>query len=116
MNFDAAIVAHTSWKNKFKSYFEHNDISLDNDEIESDQKCTLGQWIYSEGQKWNSSASFAMLRTRHAEFHRAAANLLRKVAAGESVDEELCVGSRSEFSKCTADVVKALVQMREEAK
>jgi len=35
--------------------------------------------------------------------------------AGESVAEELEVGSRSEFSKATAGVVNALARLKKEA-
>jgi hypothetical protein len=116
MNFDDAIVAHTSWKNKLRTYLAKKDGLLNPAEIQSDQQCPLGQWIYGEGQKWKAKLSFGTLKARHAEFHAAAATLVRKANAGQPVDEELFLGSRSEFSKCTADVISALVKMREETK
>ncbi len=114
MDFDSAIVAHTTWKNKLKAYFEKNDGSLNSADVQSDQKCELGQWIHGEGTKWNSKPAFAELKTRHAQFHAAAAALVRKVDSGGPIAEELTIGSGSEFSKCTSAVVNALVKLRDE--
>ena len=114
MNFDSAIVAHTTWKNKLKNYLEKKDGSLNAADVQSDQKCELGQWIHGEGSKWNQKPAFIDLRARHAQFHAAAAALVRKVDSGQSVNDDIIVGSGSEFSKSTAAVVKALVKLRDE--
>ena len=58
--------------------------------------------------------AFIELKTRHAQFHAAAAALVRKVDSGQSVNDDITVGSGSEFSKSTAAVVKALVKLRDE--
>ena len=116
MNFDNAIIAHTAWKNKLKGYLQKKDGSLNPDDIQSDKKCDLGQWICGEGRQLESDPSFLELRKKHAEFHIAAATLVRKMNAGESVGEELEVGSRSEFSKATAAVVNVLAKLKKEIK
>jgi len=51
MNFDNAIIAHTAWKSKLKGYLQKKDGSLNPDDIQSDKKCDLGQWIL-----WGRSA------------------------------------------------------------
>ena len=114
MNFDSAIVAHTSWKTKLKAYCDKKDGSLNAADAQSDQKCELGQWIHGEGKKWAQKPAFIELKSRHAQFHAAAAALIRKVDSGQSVTTELAVGSGSEFSKCTSAVVNALVKLRDE--
>jgi hypothetical protein len=114
MDFDSAIVAHTTWKNKLKNYLEKRDGSLNSADVQSDQKCELGQWIHGEGRKWNRKPAFIELKTRHAQFHAAAAALVRKVDSGLSVNDDIIVGSGSEFSKSTAGVVKSLVKLRDE--
>jgi|SRR5262252_9378676 len=115
MNFDNAITAHTAWKNKLKGYLQKKDGSLNPDDIQSDKKCELGQWIFGEGRQLESNPFFIELKKKHTEFHVAAATLVRKMNAGESVGEELEVGSRSEFSKATAGVVNALARLKKEA-
>jgi hypothetical protein len=42
MNFDDAIVAHSSWKNKLKLYLEKKDGSLNPAEIQTDQNARWG--------------------------------------------------------------------------
>jgi hypothetical protein len=114
MDFDGAIVAHTAWKNRLKAYFEKHDGSLSAAVVDLDEKCELGRWIYGEGKQWSQKPAFRELKNLHSQFHLAAAALVRKVNSGQAVDDELLVGSGSEFSKCTSAVVKALVKLRDE--
>ena len=95
---------------------QNKDGSLNPEDVQSDKKCELGQWIFGEGRHLESNPSFIELRKKHYEFHLAVAVLVRKMNAGGSITEELEVGSRSEFSKATADVVSALAKLKKQVK
>ncbi len=114
MDLDSAIVAHSSWKNKLKTYLEKKDGSLKASEVQSDQNCPLGQWIYGEGQKIGSDPTFRELKKQHTKFHTVAEGLVRKVDSGQSVAQDLEVGSKSEFLACTATVVNLLAKLKKE--
>lgn len=115
MDFEAAIAAHSAWKTKLKTYLKNPDRSLKASDIEVDNKCVLGQWIYGEGKKWNSTAGYSDLKTEHAEFHKAAAAVIRRADSGQSVSEEVAIGAASDFSTSSAAVVRSIVRMRQEA-
>ncbi len=115
MNFDEAVLAHSSWKQKLKLYVEKPDRSLDPATVALDNKCQLGEWLHGEGGKYAALPEFRTLTAEHARFHKAAAELVRKANRGETVDAEVALGASSEFAKSTSGVVNALVEMKKKA-
>ncbi len=99
MNFDDAIKAHSAWKMKLSNYISNPDKSLKHEEVCLDNKCELGKWIYSDGDKYNKESEFITLKNEHAKFHKAAAEVIKKADSGLSVSEEIQLGGSSEFSK-----------------
>jgi hypothetical protein len=115
MDFDHAIAAHSAWKAKLKAYLKNPDLSLKAADVERDDKCVLGQWIYGEGKQWMTLPSYSDLRIEHAKFHRAAAAVVRKADCGQSVTEEITLGARSDFTIASAAVVRTIMRIKQEA-
>jgi len=113
MNFDDAITAHSAWKLKLTSYLKHPDGSLKVEDIQSDSKCNLGQWIHGEGTKWASSPHYTELKAEHARFHKAAASVVRKADSGQAVAEEVALGAKSDFANASSAVVSAIMHMKQ---
>lgn len=116
MDFDEAIKAHAMWKMKLSTYLKNPDGSLKASDIQVDNKCQLGQWIHGEGAKWSSLPEYAILKTEHAKFHVAAAEVVRKADSGQDAREETALGSASDFSSASSAVVGAIMSMRQKAK
>lgn len=112
MDFDEAIKAHSAWKMKLGSYLRKPDQSLKAAEVAMDNKCDLGKWIYGEGAKHSALPEFATLKTEHAKFHKCAASVITQADAGKSMTEEVMLGSGSEFSTASSNVVGAIMKMR----
>ena len=114
MNFDQAIAAHSKWKAKLRSYIASPDGSLSAPEIALDNRCELGKWVAGEGAKYSSLSEFKSLRSQHARFHKAAAEIVRKADSGQNIAEEVALGAKSEFSSASADVVSAIMSLKAE--
>jgi hypothetical protein len=112
MDFDKAIAAHSQWKGKLATYLKKPDRSLQPNEISADNKCDLGKWIVADGAKMASDPEFSKLKSEHARFHKAAADIVRRANAGEAVAEETVLGSRSEFISASSAVVQALINIK----
>ncbi len=112
MNFDDAIRAHSSWKMKLASYLRKPDGSLKASEIQLDNKCELGRWIHGEGIRHANLPQFATLKTEHAAFHQAAAEVVRHADSGKDTAEETALGGKSAFSKASHSVIAALLEMK----
>jgi len=116
MNSDAAIVAHSEWKRKLKSYLSRPDQSLQAAEVGANDRCQLGQWMGGEGSKqYRTWPEFKKLITEHSHFHQTAAELVRRANNGEKVESELALGANSEFSKATSNVISAIAELRKKA-
>ena len=114
MNFDEAIAAHSAWKQKLALYLVKPDKSIDSTKLALDNQCDLGKWIYGEGGKLLTNQSFQELKKEHANFHRAAAEVVKRADAGQTVTEEIALGSKSAYAACSSKVVSALVRMKRE--
>ncbi len=85
-------------------------------EVEPDNRCELGQWIYGEGQSRHSaSPEFATLKVQHARFHSAAAVVLRRIEARTYTSEEASLGGSSPYSEASGACVSALMAMKRKA-
>lgn len=115
MDFDEAIKAHGAWKLKLSGYLKSPDGSLKAGDIQVDNKCALGQWIYGEGTKWSALPEFAALKSEHQKFHRAAAAVVQKADTGASVSEDIALGAKSDFASASSAVVSAIMAMRRKA-
>src|SRR6266704_4374696 len=101
MNFDEAVVAHSAWKRKLTAYLAKPDKSIDPARLEKDNNCELGKWIESQQAVYASNKTFGELRKKHADFHRAAADVVRRADAGQSVSAEVTLGGKSVYANCS---------------
>ena len=115
MDFDEAIKAHSTWKLKLGTYLRKPDGSLKSAEVQLDNKCALGQWIYGEGSKWKSLAEYETLKLEHMKFHKAASAVVQKADSGASVAEEIALGGNSDFANASSSVVAAIMAMKRKA-
>ncbi len=113
MDFDKAILAHRHWKERLNQYLAAPDRSLSAAEVGEDTRCELGKWLYGEGTKFSRLPEYEHLRTEHARFHKAAADVIRKADSGKNVSGETALGGHSEFSAASTMVVRAIMSLRE---
>ena len=112
MDFNKAIKAHSNWKLRLSAYAGIRDGTLKPEEIEADNKCALGRWIYGKGTRWARLPEYTILKTEHAVFHIAAAEVVRKINSGNNVDVEIAPRSNSTYEKTSLSVVATLVEMK----
>lgn len=116
MDFDKAIAAHSQWKGKLSTYLRKPDHSLQPTDVSADNKCDLGKWIVADGAKLATDPEFSKLKTEHARFHKAAADIIRRANAGEKVAEETALGAHSDFVSASSAVVQALMHIKAKVK
>lgn len=107
-DFDTAIEAHRAWKVKLRTAIANKD-RLDADTITCDDKCALGKWIHGDGgHQWGSRPLFQKLQDKHAEFHQCAGTVARKINAGQYDHADQLLGSGSDFSNVSMEVLTML--------
>lgn len=83
MNFLEIISAHVRWKQRLRDYIQHKAEPLDPAIIGRDDQCTLGKWLYGEGQIYAHTHNFDKVRIEHAAFHKHAAAVVTFVNRGD---------------------------------
>jgi hypothetical protein len=112
MDFDHAIAAHSSWKQKLSNYLREPDRSLDPSEVSSDSRCDLGKWLAGEGKKFMRHPEYGAVVSEHARFHKAAPEIVRRANAGEHLVDETALGGKSDFASASTAVVRSLVALK----
>jgi len=115
MDFDTAIRAHSDWKLKLSAYLRSPNGTLKVADIQVDNMCALGKWIYSDGVKFKDMPEYQKLKAEHAMFHKAAADVVRKADSGQSTNEDTAIGGKSEFARSSTQVVMAILAMKNKA-
>jgi hypothetical protein len=113
MNLDEAIAAHSAWKQKLAVYVAKPDKSIDVATLGKDNQCDLGKWIASEAAHYASEPVFQELCNVHANFHHAAAAIVRRADAGEKVSVDVSLGAKSTYADLSRKVVQAILRMKQ---
>jgi hypothetical protein len=116
MDYDQAIRAHSNWKTRLRNYIRNPDRSMVASEVARDDVCELGCWIRGHGQSLARLPAFPKLQSAHAEFHRAAAEIIVRANAGDHMDDSVTFGATSQFGLKSMEVVEGLLRLRQQAK
>lgn len=112
-DFEAAIKAHVDWKMKLSRYLKNPDNSLDHKVVCKDNTCALGQWMYGEGQAYKAFGPdlFETVRSSHAEFHKAAGEIVRMINVRDFKAAERLLGPSGSYLKISSETVRLLTEL-----
>ncbi|MBL0147461.1 MAG: cache domain-containing protein [Ideonella sp.] len=111
-DFDKAIDAHRQWKVTLRRAIADRE-RLDADTLCKDDQCPLGQWIHGPGGKqWAHKPRFVELTERHAEFHREAGGVAKRINSGAYGEAERLIGSGSRFALVSTEVATLLTRAK----
>ncbi|MBI4987612.1 MAG: CZB domain-containing protein [Rhodocyclales bacterium] len=75
---DAALQAHAAWRTRFKDYLSGR-TAFDTELAGVTDQCAFGRWLASEGYRLMPSEIHGQIQEVHAEFHRVAGEIVRKI-------------------------------------
>lgn len=81
-----ALDSHIRWKSRLKHFIAgDSQEDLQADRVAADDQCTLGKWLNGiGGERFGKSPAYAVLKARHAHFHRCAGEVLAVAARGDT--------------------------------
>ncbi len=115
MDFEGAIQAHVAWKGRLLAYVNGGGEALDAGVVGRDDACALGKWIHSEGARYAGRLSFATVKSHHATFHRAAADVVRAAQSGDKA-KALALIDGPAYVRASADTIAAIRALQESIK
>ncbi len=111
VDFDAIVDAHQQWSKKLRRAIEGRSDPQNPAVVSRDDQCALGAWIYGAGSTLLAQSAHAGLRTKHAQFHQCAGDVLRHVIAGERGKAERLLAER--FTPLSRDTVAQIRQLEQ---
>jgi methyl-accepting chemotaxis protein len=115
MNFDDAIAAHIKWKVRLSQFIDGTSTEqLKSDTICRDNLCDLGKWIYGDGAKYKALPHYKDLVSKHANFHRCAGDVVKKVETGDRPGAKASLAGV--FATASKETVAAIMELKKEAK
>ncbi len=116
LNFQKWIEAHRQWRLRLQSYLDgRSQEQLDETAICHDNRCELGKWIHSNGQKfYGDEATFQRLTSDHAAFHRAAGDVVSVYKSKGDRDARRVLNG--DFDLCSMRVIEGLEQLERRVK
>lgn len=112
-SFDAlgAMTVHQAWSGRLKNVLDgRSSESLDPNTVGREDLCTLGKWIQGSGQSCCAhQKEFPKLRSRHSDFHRMAAEILKAHQQGDSTRARSLLDK--EFRALSQEVVGILTHL-----
>lgn len=77
---ETVLHAHAAWREHFRDILNGR-TKFDLDEISAADKCFFGNWLEHEGKRCVAPELHAEISAVHAEFHRVAADIIKKIKA-----------------------------------
>lgn len=114
MNFDDAIAAHIKWKVRLSQFIDGSSgEQLKSDTVCKDNLCDLGKWIYGEGVQFKGLPHYRDLVGKHANFHRCAADVVKKVETNDKPGAKSLLSGP--FAIASKETVTAIMELKREA-
>ncbi len=109
VDFDGIVDAHLQWSKKLRRVVEGRSEPQDPAVVSRDDQCAFGVWMDGDGRTLLADAAHATLRTKHAQFHQCAGDVLRHVIAGERDQAERLLAER--FRSLSNETVAQIRQL-----
>jgi Chemoreceptor zinc-binding domain len=112
LDIDVAIGAHKNWKDRLSMYLEGKSTEdLRPEVICHDDRCDLGKWIHSDGEKQlGKYAMFSELRAVHKMFHQQASSVVALHQTGKVDAAKWLLDG--EYTKTSERIIRRLEDLK----
>jgi methyl-accepting chemotaxis protein len=112
VDFDEFVYLHKQWSKRLRRVLEGRSEPQDPEVAACDDRCSLGEWIYGEGQRFERAAAYQKLREKHAAFHQCAGDILRHVIKGEADQADQTFSKR--FGPLSRETIAEIRRLEQE--
>lgn len=113
MDIETLIKQHQEWKEELRSYLKNPDGKLKCEEVEQDNLCEMGRWIYGEGMSVIPAHMYQEVVEKHKRMHLEAGRIIRRIEQGKEVTPELALNENMPLGLMTVAVYEMLGKLRE---
>jgi len=109
-SFVDAEKAHGKWKMRLIDYINgRSHESFDISAVSCDDKCPLGQWIYSNAAMYGSLPEYKKLKDEHMHFHTSVGEIVENAQNGDTASAKKLLGA--DFARHSKSTISAIREM-----
>lgn len=109
------IGAHGLWKQRLLDAIATGKSQWSPDTVCQDNQCDFGKWLYATNVVDRKSPHFEMVKNLHAQFHKAAGEVLRLALAGKKTEASTAIGDHSPYRELSTKLTKEMMAWRDKA-
>jgi len=109
----AAIAAHGAWKRRLAAAITSGTDVSTPDRVRVDNACDFGKWLYGADLATRTDPHYAEIKDLHAQFHRAAADVLAMALAGRKTDAQKATTPGSTFASISGQLTTRMMAWNE---
>ncbi len=111
-SLDHAIAAHAKWKFRLREAIKTGKSEWTVETVGPDDRCEFGQWLNALLLSDRMSKDWRDAKTLHAQFHRAAADVLKSALAGHKAEADASMAPGGEFADVSTRLVRSLIDWK----
>ncbi|MHC5114508.1 MAG: CZB domain-containing protein [Planctomycetota bacterium] len=113
-NIVRAVAAHAKWKYELRQAIATGTSKWTVPTVRVDDRCEFGTWLRSLPPSEQDDEHWRTVHARHAEFHRAAADVLVLALAGRREEAEAAIAPDSRFAEASKKLTLAMMSWKYE--
>ncbi len=107
-SLDHAIAAHAKWKFRLREAIKTGQSEWTVDTVRPDHLCEFGQWLNALPLSDRMSTHWKEVKALHAQFHGAAAEVLKSALAGHKAEADTAMAPGGGFADVSMRLVRTL--------
>jgi hypothetical protein len=111
-SLDHAIAAHAKWKFRLREVIKTGQSEWTVETVRPDDRCEFGQWLNALPLADRMSKEWRETKALHAQFHGAAAEVLRSALAGHKPEAETAMAPGGAFADVSMKLVRVLTDWK----
>jgi hypothetical protein len=112
-NITRGIAAHAKWKFYLRQAIETGRSEWTVAGVRVDDRCEFGTWLQALPPEQRLGEHWKTVSERHAEFHRAAADVLELALAGRRAEAETAIAQSSRFAEVSKQLTLAMMAWKD---
>jgi hypothetical protein len=94
-----------------KSAIETGKSEFSPDQVHKDDACDFGRWLHGPGMTAaKGTPDYETCRRLHADFHKAASDVLRLGVTGKKAEAQKAMGETSRYATVSAELTRAMMK------
>jgi len=108
---EQAIADHAAWKSKFRDFINGR-LELDISTVGLVSQCRFGKWLDNEGERMLlPRATHDEIFGLHAEFHRIAAEVAKKITSGDTSGAMQYLAPNGKFTRASSALMQRMLKI-----